>query len=282
MAKYALVTGGGTGIGFGCAQALIEAGFTVTIAGRRAEPLEAAAATLRGAGGDSPEVRTVVCDVADEEQVAAAVAAATGPDGQLDASIANAGTGTGKPILLMTADDLRSLYEPNVYGAFNTIKHSALAMRDHGGGAIVAISSIAGALGGRFRSAYASSKAALEMIVRVAADELGPFDIRVNSIRPGLVPSEVTAALTDPEAEGVLREMQDTYLENMPISRLGEPSEIGALAAFLCGDHARWITGQQIACDGGHTIRRAPNLEAGLRAGLGEEAVDRLVGPRWR
>lgn len=279
MTSYALVTGGGTGIGFGCAQALAEAGFTVTIAGRRAATLEEAAARLAGAGA---EIRTAVCDVSDPQAMADAVATAAGPDGRLDAAVANAGTGIGRAFLEMTSDDLRALYEPNVFGAFETIKHAALAMRDHGGGSIVAISSIAGLLGGRFRAAYASSKAALEMLVRVAADELGPFGIRVNSIRPGIVPSEITAGVTDPNAEGVLREIQDTYLENMPLGRIGSPADVGALAAFLCSPQASWITGQQIACDGGHTLRRAPNFEAAVRAGMGDDAVDRLVGPRWR
>lgn len=279
MTSYALVTGGGTGIGFGCAQALAEAGFTVTIAGRRAATLEEAAARLTGAGA---EIRTAVCDVSDPQAMADAVATAAGPDGRLDAAVANAGTGIGRAFLEMTSDDLRALYEPNVFGAFETIKHAALAMRDHGGGSIVAISSIAGLLGGRFRAAYASSKAALEMLVRVAADELGPFGIRVNSIRPGIVPSEITAGVTDPNAEGVLREIQDTYLENMPLGRIGSPADVGALAAFLCSPQASWITGQQIACDGGHTLRRAPNFEAAVRAGMGDDAVDRLVGPRWR
>jgi NAD(P)-dependent dehydrogenase (short-subunit alcohol dehydrogenase family) len=181
----------------------------------------------------------------------------------------------------MTAAQLRDIYEPNVIGAFLTIKQAALAMRDHGGGSIIAVSSIAGALGGRFRAAYASSKAALDMIVRVAADELGPFGIRVNSVRPGLVPSEATQAIAGEGVQGPLKQVQDDYLRQMPISRLGTPDDVGALVAFLAGPGASWITGQNIAVDGGHTLRRAPNMEAALRAGIGDEAVDRLVGPRW-
>jgi len=281
MGKYALVTGGATGIGFGCAQSLLQDGFTTTICGRRADKLEQAATDLAASAADGAEVRTFVCDVSDEDQVAAAVAAAAGPDGELGAAVANAGVGAGGAIMTLTADDFRNLFETNVYGAFHTIKHAALAMRDHGGGAIVAISSISAVLSGRFRSPYAASKAALEAIVRVSADELGPFGIRVNALRPGGVRSEVMAAITDPNATGIMKEMQEEYLRNMPIRRLGEPEDVGAMVAFLCSDKASWVTGQCFGVDGGHTLRRGPNQEVAFRARLGDEAVDRLIGPSW-
>lgn len=277
---YALVTGGGTGIGLGCARHLLGAGATVTIAARRRAVLDEAADALRAAVPGA-EVRVAECDVTDEDAVAAAVALAAGPDGRLDAAVVNAGTGSGKAVLEMTGAELRATYDLNVVGAFHQIKQAGLVMRDHGGGAIVAVSSIAGALGGRFRGAYASSKAALDMLVRVSADELGPFAIRVNSVRPGLVPSEVTAALTDPDAEGPLAEVQRDYLRNMPLGRLGTPDDVGALVAFLVSPAASWITGQHYAVDGGHTIRRAPNMEAGVRAARGDAEVDRLIGARW-
>ncbi len=125
---------------------------------------------------------------------------AAGPDGGLDAAVANAGTGAGGADPEHRPPTISSkLFETNVYGAFHTIKHAALAMRDHGGGAIVAISSISAILSGRFRRRTPSSKAALEAIVRVSADELGPFGIRVNALRPGGVRSEIMAAHHRPE-----------------------------------------------------------------------------------
>lgn len=279
--RYALVTGGGTGIGLGCARHLAGAGMVVTIAGRRAEVLDTAAATVAAAAPDAPALRTVACDVTDDAQVADAVAAAAGPDGRLDAVVVNAGYGSGTAVLELDPAELRRLFDCNVIGAFSTIRHAARVMRDHGGGSIVAISSIAGVLGGRFRAAYASSKAALDMIVRVSADELGPFGIRVNSVRPGLVPSDATSALTDPEPGGPLHAVQRDYLQNMPLGRLGTVDDVGAMVRFLCSDEASWITGQAYAVDGGHTVRRGPNMEAALRAARGDEAIDRLVGPRW-
>jgi NAD(P)-dependent dehydrogenase (short-subunit alcohol dehydrogenase family) len=226
------------------------------------------------------EVRTIVCDVTDDDEVAAAVAAACDEDGHLGAAIVNAGAGAGSAVLQMRPAELRAVLDLNVVGAFSTIHHAARTMQP-AGGSIVAISSIAGVLGGRFRAAYASSKAALDMLVKVSADELGPFGIRVNSVRPGLVPSDATAALFDPEPGSPLAEVQADYLRNMPLGRLGKPDDVAALVRFLCSDDAGWITGQHYAVDGGHTIRRAPNMDAAIRSRLGDDVVDGLVGPRW-
>jgi NAD(P)-dependent dehydrogenase (short-subunit alcohol dehydrogenase family) len=280
--RTALVTGGGTGIGLACARQLRRAGWTVTIAGRRADVLDGAARSLRAEPPAVPdaEVRTVVCDVTDDDQVAAAVSAATDEAGRLGAAIVNAGAGAGTAVLQMRPSELRAVLDLNVVGAFSTIHHAARTMQPTGG-SIVAISSIAGVLGGRFRAAYAASKAALDMLVKVSADELGPFGIRVNSVRPGLVPSDATAALFDPEPGTPLAEVQADYLRNMPLGRLGTPDDVAALVRFLCSHEAGWITGQHYAVDGGHTVRRAPNMDAAMRARLGDDVVDGLVGPRW-
>ena len=146
-------------------------------------------------------------------------------------------------------------------------------MRDDGG-SIIGISSIAGALGGRFRAAYASSKAALDMLVRSAADELGGFGIRVNTIRPGVVRSEATAPLFDHMPDVV-----DDYVAQMPLGFVGEPEDVGDAVVWLAGDESRWVTGQNIAVDGGHTLRRAPDLEKGIRLRMGEDAFSQLVKP---
>lgn len=277
--KHILITGGGTGIGLGCARQAISDGAVVTIVGRRVDVLEHAAEELRTIARDGGEVRTAQCDVTDSDAIKAAIEVATaGNDGRLDGAVANAGKGSGKPVLLLSADDLRDTFDPNVFGAFNTIREAATVMHDTGG-SIVAISSIAGKLGGRFRAAYAASKAALDMLVKVSADELGPFGIRVNSVNPGLVPTEATAPLMDDDN---LAEVIEDYLDQMPIRRLGTIDDVGGFVRFLLSDDASWITGQNLPVDGGHTIRRAPNLEHSVRLRMGDELVDRFVGPRWR
>ena len=266
-----MVTGGGTGIGLGIARRLAEAGATTTIAGRRADVLEGAADDLRATA--RADIRTTVCDVVDSESVTEAVAVAADGDGRLQIAVANAGVGTGGPFLAMEAAALRDLLDVNVVGAFNTMQAAALTMRAEGG-SIIAISSIAGALGGRFRAAYAASKAAVDMMVRSAADELGGFGIRVNSIRPGVVRSEATGALFD-----YLPHIVDDYVRQMPLGRVGAAEEVGDAAVWLAGDESAWVTGQNIAVDGGHTLRRAPDLEPAIRARLGDEAYAELVEP---
>jgi NAD(P)-dependent dehydrogenase (short-subunit alcohol dehydrogenase family) len=127
-------------------------------------------------------------------------------------------------------------------------------MRDGGGGSIVNISSIAGALTHPWMSSYCVSKAGLDMLTRCAADELGEFGIRVNSVLPGVVKTPMAAALSELEIS------RNEYLSLMPISRIGRPEDVGAIVGFLLSDEASWMTGQLIACDGGHTIRKGPNL----------------------
>lgn len=273
MSKTALVTGGGTGIGFGIAAKLMEANAQVTIAGRREDVLNEAAERLDASVSSSGNIKVVCCDVTDALAVRNAVEVAANDKGVLDIAVANAGIGAGGPFLTMTDETLRSVLEVNVVGAFNTIQAAAETMR-LSGGSIIAISSIAGALGGRFRAAYASSKAALDMLVRSAADELGGFGIRINSIRPGVVESEATAMMFEH-----MPHIIDDYKKNMPLGRVGEPEEVGDAVVWLAGSGSSWVTGQNIAVDGGHTLRRAPDLEPAIRARMGDEEYSRLSKP---
>ncbi len=271
--KHALVTGGGTGIGLGIARQLLKAGASVTISGRREEVLHNDKIQFEADGADSKSISISVCDVTSPDQVRASVQDASSKNGALDISVANAGIGAGGAFLAMDAETLRSVLEVNVVGAFNTIQISAEHMREFGG-SIVAISSIAGALGGRFRAAYSASKAGLDMLVKSAADELGGFGIRINSIRPGIVRSEATAAMFDH-----MPNMIDDYRKNMALGRVGEPEEVGDAVVWLASDASSWVTGQNIAVDGGHTLRRAPDFEPAIRARLGDEAYSEIVKP---
>ncbi len=264
--KTAFITGGGTGIGYGCALALLRDGATVTIAGRRAEVLDEAAAKLRSEAPEGAEVRTTPCDVTSEEDVTASVGKAVDATGHLDIAIANAGGGFGTYILLTDAATFRQSLDLNVLGSYNTIRAAALAMKDGGGGSIVAMSSIAGAITHQAMPAYCTAKAGLDMLVRCAADELGHFGIRVNSIQPGITATDMMKGLVIPNEEVV-----EDYVENMPLGRIGEVEDVGQLARFLAGPESSWITGQSIAVDGGHTLRRGPSYDPLFRPALGEE-----------
>ena len=263
-----LVTGGGSGIGLACARHLLRDGASVTLAGRGQARLDAAVDDLRGEAPAGAEVRAVVCDVAQEDDVAAAVAAAAGITGALQLCVASAGTGTIGPVIAMPTDQWEHVLGINLTGAFFTLKHSGEAMVRAGGGAFVGISSIAAPLTHPFMAAYCVSKAGLEALVRTAADELGRAGVRVNAVRPGIVPTELAAPLEQDPA--VLAD----YLAQMPISRTGTVDDVGALVRFLLGPESSWITGQCIGVDGGHHLRRGPNVEHWARAVYGDDVVD--------
>jgi NAD(P)-dependent dehydrogenase (short-subunit alcohol dehydrogenase family) len=269
--QAALITGGGSGIGLACARHLLRDGASVTIAGRSQERVDAAAADLRAEAPAGAEVRAVSCDVSVEDDVAAAVAAASEVTGALQLCVASAGTGTVGPVVALPAEEWRRVLDINLDGAFFTLKHACAAMVRAGGGAFVGISSIAAPLTHPFMSAYCVSKAGLEALVRTAADELGRAGVRVNAVRPGLVPTELAAPLEEDPA--VLAD----YLAQMPVRRTGTVDDVGALVRFLLGPESSWITGQCVGVDGGHHLRRGPDVEHWARALYGD-AVDGKVG----
>ncbi|MFM7872411.1 MAG: SDR family oxidoreductase, partial [Actinomycetota bacterium] len=134
----------------------------------------------------------------------------------------------------------------------------------NGGGSIVAISSIAGPVTHRFMTPYDVSKAGLEMLVRQTADELGCRNIRANAVRPGLVPTDATEGLMSMEA------IVEDYLQQMPLGRVGTTEDVGRLVRFLLGPESSWITGTCISIDGGHHLRRGPNIEPAMEMVLGD------------
>ncbi len=246
--KVALVTAGATGIGFGCALEIVNAGGRVMICARRDGSLREAAKQL----GERAD--WVTCDVTDDASVDAAVAATVARFGALHLAVNSAGTGTGGPITEITTAEFERVMATNLTGAFRCIRAEAKAMIAAGGGSIVNISSIAGALTHPWMSPYCASKAGLDMLTRCAADELGAHRVRVNSVLPGVVRTQMAAALSEVPIA------RDEYLRLMPISRIGEPGDIGKAVAFLLSDDASWITGQLLPVDGGHTVRKGPNL----------------------
>jgi NAD(P)-dependent dehydrogenase (short-subunit alcohol dehydrogenase family) len=249
---HILITGGATGIGLACAARLRNDGAVVTLMGRRKNKLEEAKGALEAQPGT--EVRITAGDVANEDDVIAAAKAAAGGSGALHGCVAAAGTGTFGPLLDTPREQWDAVLNTNLTGTMLTLKHAGRAMIGEGG-SIVAISSIAGVLTHRWMTAYCVSKAGIEMLVRNAADELGGAGVRVNAVRPGLVPTDLAAGLVNnPQANA-------DYLDQMPLRRLGTPDDIASAVRFLIGPESSWITGQVISCDGGHTVRRGPDLD---------------------
>jgi NAD(P)-dependent dehydrogenase (short-subunit alcohol dehydrogenase family) len=250
--RSALVTGGGSGIGFGAARRLALDGAHVTICGRTEEKLRQAAAAISdelrdGAG----TIHWVVADVTVEDQVVAAVAAACEPTGSLDILFANAGGSFHMgPFAEADVEAIRATVDLNLVGTALCIKHAVPAMRAAGGGAIIGMSSGAGHFPHRYLWAYGAAKAGVDMLCRSAAEELGSDGIRVNSVRPGIVDDELMAPITGGGA------LLDDYLASMPLGRVGQVDDIAAAVRFLAGPESAWVTGVCLPIDGGHHLRK--------------------------
>ena len=268
----ALVTGGGSGIGLAIATRLAADGATVTICGRSAERLEQA---IAGADlGDGPgSLHAVTADVTDEGAVAAAVhAAEEHAGGPLAAVIANAGGSTSiGPVTQLGIDEWTATTTLNLTGTMLALKHGAASMVRGGGGSFVAISSTAGSLVHPWFGAYGPAKAGINQLCRQAADELGPSWVRVNAVCPGLIRTDLVEFIT---AGGPVL---DSYAENTPIDRVGEPEDIAALVRFLVGPEATWLTGQVITVDGGQSLRRGPSLAGAIEPLFGEDGLRGVV-----
>lgn len=251
VGRVALITGGGSGIGLGIARALASAGARVALMGRDGAKLKRAVSEL-----GAENACAVPGDVGDEADVLHAVQATEARFGRLDIGVNAAGTGTIGGVLDQSRDGWTETLRTNLDGAMYCVKHQAAAMTRQGrGGAIVNISSIAGVLTHRFMSAYCVSKAGLEMLTRCAADELGARGVRVNALRPGLVPTDLAGPLVEHP------KLRDDYQARMPLHRLGTVEDIAEAAVFLVSDRAAWITGQVFGVDGGHTLRGGPDID---------------------
>lgn len=264
--QYALVTGGGTGIGFGIARRLLEEGAAnVLIVGRREDVLVDSVKRLKNLVANT-SVDYKICDITDEEQVAAAVAAASDDDNQLDIFVANAGSGFPGPILELDASAWRYCCELNIIGSALCIKHAGKAMKVRGG-SIITISSTSASYHDKWMSPYGASKAGLEHLTKSAAIELAAFNIRVNSVAPGFIESEsVRDSFTDA--------LKSACIEKTLLKRSGEPEEIGDAIVYLASKMGRWVTGQVIGVDGGLSVNVGTDFGEMATMVVGEDAME--------
>jgi 7-alpha-hydroxysteroid dehydrogenase len=267
-----LVTGGGTGIGASCAEALLADGATVTICGRTEEKLVATAERL-GATVPAGTVLTIRCDVTVEAEVERAVEHAAGATGTLDGVVANAGGGGAiAPLHLQDTEAFLAILQQNVLGTMLTIKHSALPLAASRG-SFVGMSSIAGHQTHRFFGPYPAAKAGIEQLVRTAADEYGPLGVRYNAVRPGFIATEMMDVI--PRESPIYA----SYIQNTPMGDVGRPEDVAHLVRFLMGPEARWITGQVINVDGGHSVRGGPDYSWAVELQHGTRSVP--GNPDW-
>lgn len=244
-----VITGGNGGIGLGFARALLAAGAKVAIWGSNAAKTERARAQLAGECGDAARVSAFVCDVGDEAQVEAAFAASVAALGRVDSCFANAGVaGFHTPLDQMSLDEFRRVQRVNVEGVFLTLRAAARHMIAHGqGGSLIATASTAALEGAARNSHYGASKGAVTAFVRALAVELARHRIRVNSILPGWVTSEMTdAVFANPK-------FADAVLPRIPARRFGNGDDFGGIAVYLASSASAYTSGEQFVIDGGYT-----------------------------
>lgn len=210
---------------------------------------EQARATAHSLGAGAEWVE---CDVTNEDSVAAAVTATIDAFGRLDAVVASAGKGGFAPIVdhsLVMWNDIVGLC---LTGVFLTIKHTAPHLVD--GGSIVTISSLNGVQQAEGMAAYCAAKSAVIALSRVAAMELGSRGIRVNTVLPGLVETQLTQSFWQ------LPGMVEEFLDNAPLHRYAQPEDVAAVVAFLLSDDARLVTAGVHNVDGGASTKRYPDV----------------------
>jgi NAD(P)-dependent dehydrogenase (short-subunit alcohol dehydrogenase family) len=268
-----LITGGGSGIGKGVAAGLVAAGASVVIIGRNPDRLAGAVEEVQALAANGGAIRYEPADVTNEDEVARAVDAATAWHGRLNGAVHCAGGSlTVGPITHTDSEAWRNTVDLNVNGTMYVLKHAARELVRGGGGSFVGISSIAASNTHRWFGPYGVTKAAIDHMMMLAADELGPSWVRVNSIRPGLIRTDLVDAsvIQSPEISA-------DYALCTPLPRVGEVEDVANLAMFLLSDAANWITGQCINVDGGHILRRGPDYSSMMEQMFGADALRGVV-----
>ncbi|AFM15167.1 dehydrogenase of unknown specificity, short-chain alcohol dehydrogenase like protein [Mycolicibacterium chubuense NBB4] len=241
----AVVTGGGSGIGFGLAEGLARAGASVAIIGRTAARLDTAAAALRAHGNP---VLVVPCDVADEPAVTAAMSGIRAEFGYLDSCFANAGVrGSFTPTLETTLAEFRSVTAVDLDGVFLTLREAARQMIEADrGGSLVGVSSLGAFQGMPRQPAYAAAKAGVTALTDSMAVEFARHGIRANTIAPGWFDTDMTS-------EGLADErFRSRVLPRVPVRRWGSAEDLAGVAVYLAGAASRYHTGDVLRIDGGY------------------------------
>jgi NAD(P)-dependent dehydrogenase (short-subunit alcohol dehydrogenase family) len=241
--KLAIVTGGGSGLGFAIAKAFTQDGITTVIAGRDENKLKKAQEQL----GQLCFYK--VLDVTDFNAVPAFVEEIESNYGPIDILVNNAGINQKKEFIDVSDTDFTNILNTNVTAVFVLSREVVKQMLKRKKGAILNISSMAAQYGLPKVIAYTASKTAIEGMTRAMAVELSPMGIRVNAIAPGFIYSDMTAKALDADPERKERVMART-----PMGHMGEPEDIGTAALYLSGDGARYVTGVVLPVDGGNSI----------------------------
>jgi NAD(P)-dependent dehydrogenase (short-subunit alcohol dehydrogenase family) len=247
--KVALVTGGNGGIGLGMAEALAASGADVIIWGTNEAKNDTALKALK-AHGKRVSARKV--NVANENEVIEGMKAAVAEMGRLDCVVANAGIGGGAPITELTTELFHRVHAVNEDGVFWTFREAARHMIDRAkdgdaNGSMVVVASTAGIEGAARNSAYGATKGAVMSFARALAVELARHGVRVNSIAPGWIATDMTAGA---QASPLFAEK---VVPRIPMRRWGKPEDFGGIAVYLASDASAYHTGETFIIDGGYT-----------------------------
>lgn len=251
--KVALMTGGAHGLGAEGCEALAREGARVAVSDIAEAAGEAVAQRIRENGGDAIFIHL---DTTDERSWRSAMDQVVEHYGSLDILVNNAGIEVVKLIEDTSLEDLERLWRINEIGVYLGIKHAIPVMKGHGG-SIINLSSVAGLHGFVGLSGYCMTKGGVRLLTKAAAVEFGRlgYDIRVNSIHPGVIRTEMGSRLLDRTVEmglaGDHREAEKMYTERHPIGRLGEPADVANALVFLASDESAFCTGSELVVDGG-------------------------------
>jgi NAD(P)-dependent dehydrogenase (short-subunit alcohol dehydrogenase family) len=241
--KVCLITGGAQGIGEACARLFLDQGAKVVIVDIHNERGQSLACQLQQLGH---EILFIASDIGNKVEVDAVIKQVIAQHGRLDVLVSNAGIFKAAPFLDVSESDFDEVLRVNLKGAFLMGQAAARVMKDQGGGAIVHMSSVNGVLAIPEIASYNVSKGGLNQLTRAMALALADDGIRVNAVAPGTIATELAskAVLTSEEA-------RNKILGRTPMKRLGDPSEVAHVVAFLASDAASYITGEVVTVDGG-------------------------------
>jgi NAD(P)-dependent dehydrogenase (short-subunit alcohol dehydrogenase family) len=256
--KVALVTGGASGIGAGCASRLAEEGATVVITDVQDAKGGELVAAIQKAGG---KARYLHHDVTSEDEWVAIVADIEKTEGRLDILVNNAGIGVACPsITMMKLEDWRRQQAVNVEGVFLGIKHSLPLMRKAGnGGSIINMSSVAGLKGSPPLAAYSATKGAVRLFTKAVALECANFKdgVRVNSVHPGIIETPIWLSIAGMGQPGANAppDLDAMTATAVPLGVKGVPKDIANGVLWLASDESRYVTGLELVIDGGLILR---------------------------
>lgn len=244
--KVAIITGAAGGIGAATAKLFLDLGASIMLVDRDSANLALLPHSVE-------RCATAVADSSDEGAMNGVVADTLQRFGKLDIMIANAGIeGVLKPLDQLRSDEFEQVLRVNVLGVWLAMKIAAVTMKRSGGGAIVALSSVAGAVGFPGMAAYSASKHAVFGLVQTAAIELGPANIRVNAVAPGPIDNRMMQSLADQLGGGDPQAFRTFVEGRIPMARYGTNEEIAQLVAFLSSDSASYCSGGLYVADGAY------------------------------